>query len=230
MALLEAADAGSAVDAGVQQRITDTLRSNLKPVRPVRPAVFYLVLIVAAVVTMAALGVFVRGSVGGARALGLGRAFGVLGAITAAALLLADALSRLMIPGSRIRLSPSVAVGLAAGLITLPVAALIPSTDHANFARAALACFALGLPYGIAAVVLVSFVIRPGAPVSSRLSRWIGGLTGGLAGLLFLEIYCPLLDSAHVFAGHLTVPLVCAVVAMLAGRWLNRRSSRQQAR
>lgn len=199
--------------------VIEAIRTNLKPVKQIRSAGFYFVLLLAVVVTLSAVAVYLNASVAGLRALGSGRASGMLGSVAIAIPMLAYLSTRLMVPGSRLRIGAKTGL-VGSGLLILgAVVAMIPHTPHPHFVRSAWSCFVLGLPYGLASAAGIHLILRRGAPLSKHLVGMTAGLLGGLSGLAFLEIYCPLLDAGHVVMGHVAVPLFCGLLSVALSRW-----------
>jgi hypothetical protein len=205
-------DSARAAIAGIQ--------ANLRPVRPLRPAWVYLLILVAGVCLMAGAAMLLTSSpLAGLRALGAGRATAILGLVAAAAVVMAYCSALFMTPGSRFGISPRLALLLVGIAIPGLVVVLIPATPHPGFAHTAGNCFRLGLPYGLTAAMFCHLVIRTGAPLMRGMAGLTAGMLGGAASLAFLELHCPLLDAGHVLAGHVSIPLFCGALCAWLARW-----------
>lgn len=117
----------------------------------------------------------------------------------------------------------SVILGVPAGVVALALAPEAPSLHPASlagggaeFAPAALACFAYGAALGLPIVALLR--------AAERRERWplaqalLAAAAAGLAGNLALQLHCPITDPWHLLWGHasvsLALPLVLGVVAV----------------
>ena len=130
-------------------------------------------------------------------------------------------LIKLTVPGTLLRVRPGV---LAAGVFIALVgeAALYPLATYAHFARAAAACFTIGLVHAIPVMLGILWVLRRGFVVSPVAAAVAAGQVSGLAGLAVLFIFCPHLDAGHYLLAHIGMATTCTVlapvVAMVRGR------------
>lgn len=204
--------------------LIERIRADLKPVRQIRSAGFYFLLFLGSVLALTAIAFALKPSTAGLKALGAGRAFGMLGAVSFAVITLTYLSTRLMVPGSRFRISARSGLAVSGLVIMAAVLALIPETRHQHFVKTAWSCFLLGLPFGLVSAAAAHLILFQGAPLWTPMTGLTAGTLGGLSGLAFLEVYCPLLDRGHVTFGHVTVPLVAGLFAALLHWWWSRTS------
>lgn len=119
-------------------------------------------------------------------------------------------------------------------LLALLVAALPEaSATHAaaagggalGFWSSALSCFTSGLAWGLPIAALLAVLDRAStAPFELSLPSASAGL---LVGALGLHLHCPIVDPAHLFAGHtgLLLPWI-ALAVLLRRRWRRKGTSR----
>jgi hypothetical protein len=202
------------------QRIADSIKPSLRPVRPLQPAWALTVglVLICAVVSLA----------GAARA----GFFGFEKMDILERLLIFPALVILfwvtgvefiheMIPGSRRRVSPEAFLGLGSAALLALFALLFRDyrTDH--FISAGIACLLTGFLYAIPAALLGWLLLRRGFAVNPISAGLVAGVLGGLAGVGMLELHCPNFQAAHVLVWHTAVvPLSGAAGALVA--WMLR--------
>jgi len=198
------------------QRIADSIKPSLRPVRPLQPAWALTVglVLICAVVSLA----------GAARA----GFFGFEKMDILERLLIFPALVILfwvtgvefiheMIPGSRRRVSPEAFLGLGSAALLALFALLFRDyrTDH--FISAGIACLLTGFLYAIPAALLGWLLLRRGFAVNPVSAGLVAGTLGGLAGLGMLELHCQNFQAAHVLVWHTAVvPLSAAAGAFVA--------------
>ena len=198
------------------QRIADSIKPSLRPVRPLQPAWALTVglVLICAVVSLA----------GAARA----GFFGFEKMDILERLLIFPALVILfwvtgvefiheMIPGSRRRVSPEAFLGLGSAALLALFALLFRDyrTDH--FFSIGIVCLLTGFLHAIPAALFGWLLLRRGFAVNSVSAGLVAGVLGGLAGVGVLELHCPNFQATHVLVWHTAVvPLSGAVGAFVA--------------
>lgn len=204
------------LDPASLQRVADSIRSSLRPVRPL-PSTWLLasglVLICAAVAVAAAAAAGLHGvekMSGWERAL----IFSTLGLL---AWLGATEFANAMIPGSRRRISAGVL--LAVSCVTLLAAFSLLFHDYRveRFVSAGIACLMTGLLYAIPAGLLSWLLLRRGVSLNSVSAGFVAGTLAGLAGVGMLELHCPNFEAAHVLVWHTAVVPLSAALGALVG-------------
>lgn len=197
-------------------RVTDAIKSSLRPVRPLPPnwvLTGALILVSASVAVAGAAragfyGIENLGRVEGAAILSM---LGIL--IWAAAREFACA----MIPGSRLPMAPGSLLAMSSGVL-LGVFALFfrdYKTDH--FFSAGLVCLFIGFVHAVPVGLLAWLLLRRGFAVNAAAAGLAAGTLGGLAGVAMLELHCPNFQATHVLIWHTAVvPFSAAVGALLA--------------
>ncbi|MGO9261789.1 MAG: NrsF family protein [Bryobacteraceae bacterium] len=225
--LKQAAGAKPDVDPALLDRVSRSIGSSLRPVRPLAPSWILaggLVLICASV---AVAGAMVLGPYGVRKmsAAEIGLIFSVLGILIwlAATLCVAEA-----IPGSRRPVTPWVlgvsgCIGLAAvfGL-------LFHDYRTERFISQGVACLTAGLVQALPASVAAWLLLRRGFAVNSIAAGFAKGALAGLAGVTMLELHCPNFEAPHVMVWHIAVLPISGAVGMLVA-WMARDWGRRRA-
>jgi hypothetical protein len=193
-------------------QIKAAVLQDLKPVKPLAPALAFL----------AAFGIiFLAVTVVGSFQL---RAFGwgllsipqrvvVFASLAAGVGLLASSMVRQMFPGSKHLVSPRcLPVGVLA-LLTLGAATVFRPKVEFAFVSNGLSCLRAGLSYAIPGALLLWLILRHGAILSPKLTAATAGVFAGLIGLTVLEVHCPILNRYHILVWHMGVVLL----SMLGG-------------
>jgi hypothetical protein len=198
------------------REIQAKISTNLKPVRPLAPARFFL--LACAIIFLLVVAIGVRPSaMTGWDALGLWQRVALFAALTASAMLLAVSMVAQMAPGSKYPLAPRAVpiATLSALLIALAVSFHVEAEQ--NFVANGLMCMKSGLTYAIPAAFLFWLLVRKGAILYPKL---IGTMAGGLAGLIglsVLEINCSNLNVFHILVWHWGVVLISSAAGALLG-------------
>jgi hypothetical protein len=164
------------------QQIAAGMTTNLRPVRPVAPAQYFLGAFLGIFVSIVALSIYRMGSFAIAVMTPLQTAT-VLSALAISSGLLAYSLVDQMVPGGRHRIAPSLLpVGITISL-TIAIAVLFQFQHEQNFWRNAWACIRAGTPIGILAAVPF-WLLRRGAVLSPSMTGAATGLLAGWLGLV----------------------------------------------
>jgi hypothetical protein len=122
-----------------------------------------------------------------------------------------------MIPGSKRRVPPALAILfplLALGVAT-PV--LFPDMGVADFVRRGYPCLRLGLICSLPSAAAASLLMRRGVTVNPLLAMATAGAFSGLVGVGALALHCSVLNTPHILIWHLSTVAICAVVGALLG-------------
>lgn len=198
------------------RQLEQTLAAELRPVRPLAPARYFLAAFAAIFVLIAAIGGYRMGAFG-ISAMSPLQTVATLCALAASAGLLAYSLVQQMVPGSLHRiplhfLPPAVMIWLV-----LVMAVVFQFEHEQNFWRQGWVCLRAGTPFGLAAAVPFWLLLRRGAILSPRVAGTAAGLLAGLVGTSALEIHCPILDASHILVWHLGIALIGALAGFAAG-------------
>jgi hypothetical protein len=197
-------------------RIKGRLLADLKLARPLPPTgvmVFALmfILVVIAAAGGAALGI------AGWRALSLLQKITVFTALLAGAGILACATAWLMVPGTRLTLSPYFYVFAVLGVMTAICSTLFDPHKESTFVSTGLVCLRIGLECAVSATLLFWLLLRRGAILNPMLMGATEGALAGLSGLAVLELFCPNLNEYHILVWHLGSLLVSTVGGLAIG-------------
>jgi hypothetical protein len=198
------------------RQITEGMATDLRPVRPVAPARYFLGALVGIFVSIVALGVYRLGAFAIAVMTPLQTA-AILSALAISTCLLAYSLVHQMVPGSRHRIPPRllpIAITLSLAVV---IAVLFQFQREQHFWGNAWACIRAGTSIGALAAVPFWLMLRRGAVLSPIMSGAAIGLLAGLVGTSVLEFHCPNLDAWHILASHLGVAMLCALAGLLIG-------------
>ena len=190
--------------------------TNLKPVRPLAPARFFL--FACAIIFLLVVAIGVRPSaMTGWDALSLWQRVALFAMLTASAILLAVSMVAQMAPGSKYPLAPrAVPISTLAALL-IALAASFHAQAEQDFVASGLMCMKSGLVYAIPAAFLFWLLVRKGAILYPKL---IGAMAGGLAGLIglsVLEINCSNLNVFHILIWHWGVVVISSAAGTLLG-------------
>jgi hypothetical protein len=106
---------------------------------------------------------------------------------------------------------------LTPALFTAVAASLFPWAPDASFLSHWALCFARAAATALIALVAIYLVARRGYFVHFRRAGAAVGLLAGLGGFVSQELYCPVLETAHVTASHVGLLLVSSLAGMVLG-------------
>ena len=207
------------------RKIAESLADNLRPVRPLAPARYFVGALAGIFVSIVALSVYRLGAFAIAVMTPL-QTTTILSTLAIGTGLLVYSLVNQMVPGSRHRIPPA---PLAAGitiLVAMVMAVLFQVQPEENFWRNALVCIRAGTLVGALAAVPFWLVLRRGAILSPRMTGAAAGLLAGLAGTSMLEIHCPILDARHILLSHLGAAILCTLAGLAMGLTVEIRGRR----
>ena len=198
------------------QRISDSIKTSMRPVRPLPPTWLLaggLVLVCSAV---ALAGAARAGFYGIEKMDPLERAL-IFSTLVVFAWVVGIGFVHEMVPGSRRRVAPGALLMLVSGLLVGVFAVLFRDYQTTNFVSAGIACLLTGLLFAAPTALLAWLLIRRGFAVNPVSAGLVAGTLAGLAGLGMLELHCQNFQAAHVLVWHIAVvPLSAAAGAFLA--------------
>ena len=209
--------------AGQMKRIEAAVLGNLTPVRPLAPARTFLLAFALIYLVVVAVGSLLLGA-DSWRALGISQKIVVFTPLAACAALLAFSLVRLMVPGSKYVISPTLLCIAALMLPVLVIAAIFPRQQLSGFVPTGLMCLRTGLACAVPTAVLLWLLLRRGAILSPGLTGATAGGLAGLVGLMALEVRCPNLDGYHILVWHWGVTMLATLGGLALGRLPSRRA------
>jgi hypothetical protein len=225
--LKQAAGAKPDVDPALLDRVSRSIGSSLRPVRPLASPWILAGGLVLICGTVALAGAMFLGPDGVRKmtAAEIGLIFPVLGILIwlAATLCVAEA-----IPGSRRPVTPWV-LGVS-GCIGLAAVFGLLFHDYRTewFVSQGVACLTAGLVQALPASVAAWLLLRRGFAVNSIAAGFAKGALAGLAGVTMLELHCLNFEAPHVMVWHIAVLPISGAVGMLVA-WMARDWGRRRA-
>jgi hypothetical protein len=207
------------------QRVSDWIKTSLRPVRPLPPTWMLaggLVLICAAVALAGA----ARAGFYGIEKMDLLERALIFSTLVVSAWVAGIGFVHEMVPGSRRRVAPGALLAIVSGLLVGLFALLFRDYHTSDFFSAGIACLLTGLLYAVPTALLAWLLLRRGFAVNPVAAGLVAGTLAGLAGLAMLELHCQNFQAAHVLAWHIAViPLSAAAGAFVAWALRLRASS-----
>jgi len=203
------------------RRISASVQSSLRPVRPLPPA-----WVMAAALTLACAAVSFAGAArvgfAGFDKMNSVERLIVYPVLIALAWLMAGRFVREMMPASSRRLSAGALLASSCVALLALFAALFHDYRVDHFVSLGMACLITGFLNAIPAGLLCWFLLRRGFAVNAVSAGLIAGTLAGLAGVGVLELQCPNFQVSHLLVWHTAVvPLSGATGACIG--WLARR-------
>lgn len=196
----------------IQARIVE----NLRPVRPLAPARFFLFACAIIFLGVLAIGVIPPGMNGWA-ALGQAQRIVVFTTLAAGAIVLAISMIGQMVPGNKYAIAArSLPIVVLAALLVI-IAVTFRPHDESAFVANGLACVRNGITFSAPSAFLFWLVLRRGAILFPKLIGAAAGGLAGLVGLAVLELNCRNLNVFHILMWHWGVVLISAAAGTLLG-------------
>ncbi len=198
------------------QRVSDSIKASLRPVRPLPSTWMLAGELVLGCAAVSLLGAARAGFFGFEKMDLLERCL-IFPALVLVAWLAGIVFVGEMIPGSLRRFSPGVLLGSGSlGLFCL-FALLFHDYTTYHFVSVGIVCLLTGLLYAIPAGLLSWLLLRRGFALNFVSAGLAAGTLGGLAGVAMLELHCPNFEAAHILVWHTAVvPLSGGVGALVA--------------
>lgn len=213
--LKKAAGAPYALKPETLQRVSDSIKPSLRPVRPLPPTWMLtgaMVLVCAAISLAGA----ARAGFFGFKEMDLLQRSLIYSTLAILAVVAATRFVHEMIPATPRRLSPTALWGMTC-VVLLGVFALLFRGYHTeHFISVGIVCLLTGLLHAVPAALLGWLLLRRGFALDPVSAGFAAGVLGGLAGVGMLELHCPNLQAVHILVWHTAVvPLSGAVGAMV---------------
>jgi hypothetical protein len=211
------------LDLRLLERIDESIKPSLRPVRPLPPVWLMAVGLVLVCSAVSLAGAARSGFFGAAKMNLLERSlvFPALGLLASVA---AVSFVHQMLPASRLRLSPGVLLALSSVALLAAFAGLFRDYHTDHFFSAGIACLLIGLLHAIPAGLLSWLMLRRGFAVNPASAGLVAGTLGGLAGVGMLELHCPNFQAAHILVWHIAVVPVSAALGAMLGWELHLRT------
>ena len=198
------------------ERIEARMVENLKPVRPLAPARFFVLACVIVFLCVVAIGAAPFGMNGWAALSHMQRA-GVFATLTASAVILAVSMVGQMVPGGRYGSAPAALPIMILTALLIVLGAEFQPREEPAFVANGFMCIKNGLTYSVPAVLLCWLLVQRGAMLDPiPIGAAAGGLAG-LTGLTVLEISCSNLNLFHILVWHWGVVLMSTGAGALLG-------------
>lgn len=228
--LKETARGPHVLNAETLQRVSGSIKTSLRSVRPLPPTWLLaggLVLVCAAVALAGA----ARAGFYGVEKMDLLERALIFSTLVVFAWVVGIGLVHEMIPGSRRRVAPGALLAIVSGLLVGVFALLFRDYQTSDFFSAGFACLLTGLLFAFPAASLAWLVLRRGFAVNPASAGLVTGTLAGLAGLAMLELHCQNFQAAHVLVWHIAViPLSAAAGTLVAWALRLRASSSDRER
>jgi len=219
--MLEAAGRPSEpLDARLMERIPNDILRDLAPVRPL-PAPWVLAACLVALAALAAVAFAAKVGFYGLHKLAAGEAALIYTALAILIWLAAMANAAAMVPAARRLVRPLPLVAAAVVALAGIFALAFDDYSTANFVRRGFPCLRAGLLDALPAALLAWLVVRRGLVLHTVTAGAAAGALAGLAGVLMLELHCPILEAPHAMVWHVAVIPLSALAGAAVG-WLRR--------
>lgn len=221
--ILRQASGPPQVEPALLERIADSIKSTLRPVRPLPPTWILTGGLALVCVAVAAAAAALAGW-HGVENLSLWdrvlifSTLGILVCVTAVEFV------GQLIPGSRQHATAGALLAIGSAALLGVFALVFRNYRTDRFVAAGVACLMTGLLLAIPAACLSWLLLRRGFAVNSIAAGLVGGTFAGLCGVTMLELHCANFQAPHVLVWHTAVvPASAAAGALVA--WALRRLS-----
>jgi hypothetical protein len=198
------------------RRIQARIMEDLRPVRPLKPARFFLFACAIIFLAVLAIGVIPPGMIGWA-ALGAAQRIVVFTTLAASAIVLAISMIGQMVPGNKYAIAARSLPTVVLAALLVIIAVTFRPYDESAFVANGLACLRNGITFSIPSAFLFWLVLRRGAILFPKLIGAAAGGLAGLVGLAVLELNCSNLNVFHILVWHWGVVLISAAAGALIG-------------
>lgn len=210
------------------QRVADSIKPSLRPVRPLPPTWVMAGGLVLVCATVSLAGAARAGFFGFAKMDLLERLL-VFPALVFLAWVAASEFVHAMTPGSLRRISPGALLGFGSAALLALFAFLFRDYQTDHFFSIGIVCLLTGFLHAIPAALLGWLLIRSGFAVNPVSAGLVAGVLGGLAGVGVLELHCPNFQAMHVLVWHTAVVPLSGTAGALVG-WTLRFRAGSRAR
>jgi hypothetical protein len=209
--------------AEMLERISDSIKASLRPVRPLPPAWLLatgLLLICAAVALAGA----AHAGFYGIEKMDLAKRVLIFPALVVFVWIVSIGFVHEMVPGSRRRVAPGALLAIVTGLLVGTFALLFRDHQTSDFFSAGIACLLTGLLFAVPTGLLAWLLLRRGFAVNPVSAGLVAGTLAGLAGLAMLELHCQNFEATHVLVWHIAVLPVSAAAGACVAWALRKRA------
>ncbi len=228
--LKQAAEAPSELDPKLLDRVSGSIGSLLRRVRPLPPPWVLAGELILACVAVGVAGAARAGFFGIHKMSVMERAL-IFPALGLFVWLAATASVNEIIPGSRRRVSPMTLLTVGCLLLLAIFAVLFHDYGMIDFVPAGIACLVTGLLIATPTAIISWFVLRRGFALNPLAAGLAGGTLAGLAGVTMLELHCPNFEVLHIMLWHTAVvPISAAAGAFLAWKLRGRDAAGDSGR
>ena len=217
-----AAAASGQPDPEKLAKLEQRLNASLKPVRPLPSDAVLVLLCILAFTALAVAGTVPVGFFG-LFALAPYQMGVLYSLVIVSAVLLALALVSQMIPASRQRVWPALALLFPLVMLVIAVPMIFPDLGTAHFFDQGMPCLLLGTSAAVPGALFTWLFVSRGWVTNPFETALLAGGFSGLVGVGVLSLHCPILNSVHVLTWHLAVLVVAVAGGALAGLWMSRR-------
>jgi hypothetical protein len=218
--LARAAQQPDKLEPALLERLADSLKPSLQPVRPL-PSTWALVsglILISAVVALAGAA---RAGFYGIEKLNLFERALIFPALAVLTVLAGIEFVSEMIPGSRRRVTSEAFLAIGCAVLLCVFAFLFRDYHTDHFVHAGIACLATGVLHAIPAALLSWLLLRRGFAVNAAAAGIAVGTLSGLAGVTMLELHCENFQALHILVWHTGVLLLSGALGALVG-WVSR--------
>jgi hypothetical protein len=214
--LKRAVEGAQDVDPALLDRVSGSMRSSLRPVRPL-PATWVLAsspALICSIVALAGALLLKPYGIQKMNALEIGLIFPVLGVLIGITAVLCVSE---VIPGSRRPVAPWLLC--VSGCLALAVVFALLFSDYGTerFVSQGMKCLTAGLLHALPVSIASGWVLSRGFAVNSVAGGLAKGTLAGLAGVTMLELHCPNFEAPHVMVWHIAVLAVSAGIGAQLG-------------
>jgi hypothetical protein len=192
------------VDPRVLERIRESMKPSLRPVRPLPPTRLMAAGAVAICAAVSLAGAARAGFFGFAKMDMLERSL-VFPALILLACIAAVSFVHQMTPASRVRVSPGALLALSSIALLALFGDLFRDHHVDHFFSVGVACLVTGLLHAVPTGLLSWLLLRRGFAVNPVSAGLAAGTLAGLAGVGMLELHCPNFEAAHILVWHTAV-------------------------
>ena len=214
--LKKAARASLSLDRRILDPIVTSIKSSLRPVRPL-PAPWIMTTGLVAVCAVVSLAGAMRAGFFGFEKMDLLERFVVFPVIAVLVGLSANTFVYEMIPASRRLFSPTALIAIAVFALVGVFAVLFRDHRIDHFFSVGVVCLITGILHAVPAGLMSWLLLRRGFAVSPVAAGWAAGTLAGLAGVGMLELHCPNFEAAHILVWHTAVVPVSGALGGLTG-------------
>lgn len=200
---------------GLEDRLTKLVPDVVAPVRPL-PSLAMCTLMLCLVLLFAGIVPGVAAGAKGWKALDWAQRAGIAGVLGVSFVWLSFELARRLYPGARLRV-PAMVVSLST-LAVLTAWVIAATGFQPNPILFLVACIAFTSVCALASASLVILCLRRGVIVSPSSVAWLVGAATAMAGFVAVEVFCKIVETAHILTSHVLPAILVGALAGLGAR------------